>query len=154
MYMWHTLLKQCNVVFLSHRKALALLVTGALSSVFQKVAFWRPSTVKWSYKNLIAFSPLPPLTNIVVFHYRTWYVVGSEPNDAIITLSFANCTSYVLSRADEKIVKMVNKERMKKLWCLEAERFTEKFLRPSNKILIVFVNKISVCSLLSREIFI
>ena len=42
-------------------------------------------------------------------------------------------TWYVHSLADEKIVVMVRRVRMKKLWFQEAEMITRKFLRPSEK---------------------
>ena len=45
---------------------------------------------------------------------------------------------YVHSLADEKIVVMVRRVRMKKLWFQEAEMITRKFLRPSKKSFLIW----------------
>ena len=47
-------------------------------------------------------------------------------------------TWYVHSLADEKIVVMIRKVRMKKLWFQEAEMITRKFLRPSKKSFLIW----------------
>ena len=62
----------------------------APSSIFQKIAFWRPSILKWSLeKNLVTNWKGQTYINGRMSH-AALYKLFSESNDTFATLSFAN----------------------------------------------------------------